>query len=167
MQKNQPTTVRVLAVSLSSRGFGHAVMEGDNRLVDYGHKVLNDDKNARSLAHVEKLIVRNAPDTLVLSDVNAKGVHRAPRIKDLNQRILALAKSHKLKTVKISALELRNRLLGREVGTRQEIAELLAARFPDELALRLPNRRKPWESEDARMDIFEATGLAVAASPRQ
>lgn len=163
MHEDQTTTARVLAVSLSSRGFGYAVMERNNRLVDYGHKVLYENRNVRCLAHIEKLMKRNAPDALVLSDVDAKGVYRAPRIKELNQEILALANNRKLKVVKISARELRERLLGREIGTRHEIAELLASQFPDELASRLPTKRRDWESEDARMDIFEAVELAIAS----
>ena len=42
------------------------------------------------------------------------------------------------------------------------MAELLAKKFPDELASRLPPKRKPWKSEDSRMDIFDAVALAVA-----
>jgi len=53
-------------------------------------------------------------------------------------------------------------LLGNPKGTKQEMAELLAKKFPDELASRLPPKRKPWKSEDKRMDIFDAVALAVA-----
>ena len=41
------------------------------------------------------------------------------------------------------------------------MAEMIAMQFPDELASRLPPKRKPWKSEDARMDIFDAVALAV------
>src|SRR5260370_41591869 len=99
---NQTSTqFRSLAVSLSSRGFGYAVMEGNKRLIQYGKKVFEDDKNARSLAHLGKIIVRNQPDVLVLQDVNATGTRRAPRIKGLHRKAVALAKKHKLKVVKI------------------------------------------------------------------
>jgi hypothetical protein len=53
-------------------------------------------------------------------------------------------------------------LLGNPKGTKQEMAEMLAGKFPDELASRLPPKRKPWKSEDSRMDIFEAVALALA-----
>ena len=152
---------RLLAVSLSTWGFGYAVLEGGNSLVDYGNKRINKDKNARSLAHIEKMIVHNQPDVLVLQDVNAKGTHRAPRIKQLHRKIVALAKKRKLKVVEISGTELRRLLLNNEAGTKREMAELLAKKFPDELASRLPEKRKAWKSEDARMDIFDAVGLAV------
>ena len=153
---------RILAVSLSTWGFGYAVLENGNSLVDYGNKRINTDKNARSLAHLEKMIARNQPDILVLQDVNARGTHRAPRIKQLHRKVVALAKDRKLKMMEISGTELRRLLLNNEDGTKQEMAELLAKKFPDELASRLPAKRKAWKSEDARMDIFEAVALAVA-----
>jgi hypothetical protein len=158
---------RILAVSLSSRGFGYAAVEGNNRLVDYGKKIINEDKNVRSLAHIGKVITRNQPNVLVLQDVNAKGIHRAPRIKELHRKVVALAKKHKIRVVKISGTELRSRILGNPKGTKHEMAELLAKQFPDELATRLPPKRKLWKSEDARMDIFDAVGLGVVFRLKQ
>ena len=171
MQKIQtPKQVRTLAVSLSSRGFGYAAMEGNNRLISFGKKIFNEDKNVRSLAHIEKVIIRNEPDVLVLQDVNAKnarGTRRDPRIKKLHRKVVVLAKKRELKVVEISGTELREVLLGNARGTRQETAELLAKQFPDELASQLPPKRKSWESEDARMDIFEAVALAVVVRVKQ
>lgn len=154
--------IRILAISLSTYGFGYAVMENGCRLVNYGKKVIPKDKNAKSLTGIEKMMVRNRPDVLVLQDVNARGTHRVPRIKTLHKKVLALAKKHDLKVDNISQKELRLTLIGREGATKQEMAELMASRFPDELALRLPPKRKPWVSEDSRMDYFDAVGLVVA-----
>jgi hypothetical protein len=56
---------------------------------------------------------------------------------------------------------MRSLLLGNPKGTKQEMAEKLAKDFPDELASRLPPKRKLWKSEDSRMDIFDAIALAV------
>lgn len=152
---------RVLVVSLSSRGFGYAVMEGNARIIDYGHKVFSKDKNDKSLAHIEKMIIRNQPDALALQASTTKGSRRAPRIKKLHGYVIALAKNRKLKVVQISGTALRNKLISDVEGTQYELAKLLAKQFPDELASRLPPKRKTWKSEDARMDIFDAVGLAV------
>jgi hypothetical protein len=46
------------------------------------------------------------------------------------------------------------------------MAVVLAQKFPDELASRLPSKRKLYDSEDARMDIFMAVGLGVASFTR-
>lgn len=154
---------RVLAVSLSTRGFGYAVIEGENAIIDYGKKRINRNKNIVSLAQIDKVIARNQPAVLVLQDVDkAKGTRRVPRIKELHRKIVLLAKKQKIKVVKISGKELRALLLGNEAGTKHEMAELLAKQFHDELASRLPPKRKTWKSEDSRMDIFDAVELAVA-----
>jgi hypothetical protein len=153
---------RILAVSLSSRGFGYAVLEGNNRLISYGHKIIYKSKNRRSLAHICKLIISNEPEVIVLRSVKAKGTHRAPRIKKLHMQVVALAKKHKLRVVEISGPQLRNALLGSPKATKHELAESLAKQFPDELASRLPPPRKIYKSEDSRMDTFDAVGLAVS-----
>jgi len=152
---------RIAAVSLSANGFGYAIMEG-NTLVEYRNKIFYTDKNANSLIHIDKFIVRYRPDVLVLNDVNAKGTYRAPRIKELHQKVVKLAKKHKLKINKISNIELRTLLLNDPKGTKHEMAECIAKQFPDELASRVPPKRKLWTSEANRMDMFDAVGLAVA-----
>ena len=151
---------RVLAVSLSVHGFGYAVMEG-NALVEYRNKVFLADKNANSVTHIDKLIVRFRPDVLVLHDVNAKGTYRAPRIKELHRKVVALAKKRGLNVSKLSNTELRTILLDNPRGTKHDMAERIAKQFPDELASRVPPKRKPWTSELNRMDISDAVGLAV------
>ena len=162
MNQTTSTKNRILAVSLSTRGFGYAVMEGESSFVDYGVKLITGDmKNIQSLGKMEKLINYYQPDMLVLQDVNAKGTHRAERIKTLHRNIIALARERKLKTVTFSRIQVRTALLHDSNGTKHDMATTLANQFPDELASRLPPKRKPWKSEDARMDIFEAVGLAV------
>jgi hypothetical protein len=154
--------VRILAVALSTKGLGYAVMEGQNVFIAYGNKVVEGgDKNVKSLVWIEKLMARYQPGVLVLQDVAAKGSRRAPRIKSLHRKIVKSAEKQKIKVKLISGKEVRNLLLGNPKGTKQEMAELLAGKFPEELAFRLPPKRKPWKSEDSRMDIFEAVALAV------
>jgi len=135
-------------------------MEG-SRLIEYRNKLIHADKNANSLIYIDKLIVRFRPDILVLNDVSAKGTYRAPRIKELHRKVVALAKRRKLKVVKISNTELRTALLNDPKGTKHDMAERIAEQFPDELASRVPPKRKAWTSEANRMDIFDAVGLAV------
>jgi Holliday junction resolvasome RuvABC endonuclease subunit len=164
---NQTKQVRILAISLSSRGFGYAVMEGERALVIYGNKSVKKDKNVNSLVQIDKMVTRYQPDVLVLHDVNAKGTYRALRIKALHRRVIKLAKKRKLKVKEISVTWLRSQLLGDPKGTKHEMAEMLAKEFPNELASRLPPKRKAWVSEDGRMDTFDAVALAVAFSMKR
>jgi hypothetical protein len=137
-------------------------MEEQDVFIAHGHKIVEgEDKNIKSSIWVENLIARYQPGILVLQDVAAKGSRRAPRIKLLHRQIVKLAGKKKIQAKLISGMKLRITLLGNPKATKQEMAELLARQFPDELATRLPPKRKPWKSEDSRMDIFEAVALAV------
>ena len=152
---------RILAIALSTRGFGFVVMEGQKTIIECGGRVADGDKNVQSLTKMKKLLNFYRPGVLVLQDVEAKGSRRAPRIKTLNRRIKGVAEKRKIEVKLISGKQLRSLLLGNPKGTKQEMAEKLAKDFPDELASRLPPKRKQWKSEDSRMDIFDAMALAV------
>lgn len=152
---------RIAAVSLSTNGFGFAVMES-NALVQHGNKVISGDKNVNTLAQIAKLLIKLRPDVLVLHDVNAKGTYRNQRIKTLHKSVVMVARKRKLKVVTISGVALRTTLLNDSQGTKHDLAKRVAEMFPNELASRLPPKRKAWTSERRRMDLFEAVGLAVA-----
>lgn len=160
------TQARILGIALSSRGFGYAVLEGENNLVDFGRKRLYGDRDKGTLAAIEKVIARYQPDALILQDAHkAKGTNRIPRIKEVSRKITALAKKKNIKVVKISGKELRTKLLGNEDGTKHEMAILMARRFPDRLASRLPPKRRSFDNEDPRMDYFDAVGLVASLRP--
>jgi Holliday junction resolvasome RuvABC endonuclease subunit len=162
---NQTNKFRILSLAPTTRGVGYAVIEGENMLVAYGVKtarVKRRDKNARLMAHVKTMFLRYRPDKLVLYDLNAKGVHRRPRIKELQRFIVRLAQRRKLNISKFSRIEVQSLLLGGRKGTKHAVAQLLAERFPAELASRLPPKRIWYDPEDRRIDIFEAVALVVA-----
>jgi hypothetical protein len=158
---------RILAIALSFRGFGFVVMEGEKTIIECGGRVARGDKNAQSTAKVEKLLNSYRPGVVVLQDVEAKGSRRYPRIKALNRQIKAVAEKRKIQVKLISGKHMRSVLLGDPKGTKHETAETLAVQFPDELASRLPPKRKLWKSEDGRMDIFDAMALAVVFRLKQ
>jgi hypothetical protein len=168
MNHQYPKQFRLLAVALTSRGLGYAVLEGEKLLVESSHmSVRKGDKNKQCLAKVEKLAAFYRPDVLVLQDVTAKGSRRAPRIKKLHWGVISLARKQKIKLELISEAQLRTLLLGDPRGTKHEMAEMLAKLSPDELASQLPPKRRAWESPDSRMDIFDAVGLVVAFRTRE
>jgi hypothetical protein len=168
MNQKTPKHFRILAVALSARGFGFVVMEGQKTVIEYGGRVAADgDKNAQSLTKMKKLLNFYRPGVLVLQDVEAKGSRRAPRIKTLNRQIKGVAEKHRIEVKLISGRQLRSLLLGNPKGTKQEMAEKIAKDFPDELASRLPPKRRLWMSEDGRMDIFDAMALAVVFRMRE
>ena len=161
MNQNHSKQLRVLAIAPSSRGFGFALLEQPGTLVDWGHKPVKGDKNAQSLKKLSALIKLCQPELIVLEDA-MKEVRRSARIQELGEQIATLAAKESIKVKVLSRKKVRAVFFTDGEGTKQEQAELLAARFPDELGSRLPPKRKPWKSEDSRMDIFDAVALAVA-----
>ena len=94
-----------MAIAPTTRGFGFAVLDGNETLVDWGVRRIDGKiKNTWSLAMVKKLVARYQPGVMVLQDTLAKSSRRAPRIKALTKRIIALAAGHKV-SVKLFTFE--------------------------------------------------------------
>jgi hypothetical protein len=69
MNKIHPKQFRILAIAPAYIGFGFAVLEGQDTLVDWGVKNVAGNKNTQSLKQVEKLIIQYQPGVLVLQDI--------------------------------------------------------------------------------------------------
>lgn len=151
-------TLRVVAIDPTTRGFAYAVLEGPENLIDWGlvHVLVRTDANV--LSRVEQILDRCVPDLLVVED--GRGTKRRERAQRLIKSIENLAKRRTLPVVHVSRSRVRQVLS--PASTKQEVAEAIARTFP-ELAPRLPRFRKPWMSEDERMNIFDAVSLALAA----
>src|ERR1035437_6674006 len=160
MNQTASEQIRILAIALTARGFGYCVME-NQVILESGNKGVEGNKNSQSVYKIEKLLKQFLPSLLVLQDVNAAGCRRAPRIKTLHRQIIKLAGNLKIKVSLFSGKLLRIALLGDVKGTKHEMAEFLAQKYPVELAAKLPPKRRAWENEDGRMDMFDAVGLAV------
>lgn len=151
---------RVLAVDPSTRGFGFAILEGPNRLIDWGVKETKTDKKSRSQKLIANLIDLYQPSVIVIEDHAAKGSRRCGRVRELIDDISQLAEKRNVKVRSFSRLKVKQAFSESDATTKYKIAVAIAERFP-ELAPRLPRYRKPWMSEDYRMSIFDAVGFGV------
>lgn len=154
--------LRILAIAPSTRGFGFAVLEGPAKLVDWGVKTASGNKNTESLAKVDELLAHYQPTALVLENHAAPDTRRSSRIRTLGTRLRTLAKRREVKVKMLTRTRVRQVFFSDGEGTKQALAEILAKRFPAELGSRLPPKRRPWMSQDYRMDIFDAVALALA-----
>jgi hypothetical protein len=157
---------RILAIAPSSRGFGFAVMEGGETLVDWGVKSVAGDKNADALKKVGAMISLYKPAVLVLEDASAKWSRRSRRIRDITKTIAAMSATAQMKVALFTRNQVMRFFFEDGVGTKYTIARIIAMRFPEELGHRLPPKRKPWKSEDYRMGIFDAVALAITKQVR-
>src|SRR5215468_8987466 len=160
MSRAYTSDPRVLAIDPSTRGFGFAILEGPNRLIDWGVKETKTDKRKRSLKLIADLIEQYQPSVLVVEDYTRKGSRRCRRVRELIKDISKLAVQRKIKVRNFSRLKVKQAFSESGTSNKYEIAIAIAKRFP-ELASRLPRFRKPWMSEDYRMSIFDAVALAI------
>jgi Holliday junction resolvasome RuvABC endonuclease subunit len=162
MEKTIPKYARILGVAPSSRGLGFAVLEGLNTLVDWGVKSAMEDKNDSSVRKLEEMLAHYQPDLMVVENTSITPIRRSERIRALTKRIVHSAKSRRVAVRSFSREEVMRTFFADGRGTKYAAAEIIAKRFPEELAGRLPPKRRPWMSEDYRMDIFDAVALCLA-----
>ena len=163
-------TSRVLAIDPTSKGFGYAVLEGPDELIDWGVKEDRQNRNTRCLKQIAGLIERWRPDVFVVEEVRGKSSRRSLRVRELITETLNLAAVKGIRRFTITRPMIRITFATDGVLTKHHIATDIARRFP-ELARRLPPLRKPWISEPARMSIFDAVSYALTyyyfAQPKQ
>jgi Holliday junction resolvasome RuvABC endonuclease subunit len=161
MTKSTLSHFRILALCPSPRGLGFAVLETGEKLVDWGVRSGKRDKRERTVAHFQELVSVYRPGIIVGESFSERS-RRSPRSLELSQEIKLLAERAGIKVASFSRARVKKALSIDTEATKHEVAVMLAKRFPQELGSRLPPKRKPWTSEDARMDIFESVGLALA-----
>jgi hypothetical protein len=151
----------VTAIYLNSRGFAFVVFESPLAPLDWSIvEARGDKKREKILARINSLFTRYKPDVVVLQDTSHTGTHRPHRIRRLNETVAELAKQYSLPVKEFTRAEVRQRFAYLGCVTKDSIAQVIAKHIPA-FERFLPQPRKPWKSEDARMGIFDAAALAM------
>ncbi|MEX2116820.1 MAG: hypothetical protein WEB37_08030 [Bacteroidota bacterium] len=158
MNRASAKSKRILAIDPTSRGFGFAVLEGPERLIDWGVVQVRGDRHRRCLARVDDLLEVYRPDIAIIEDLS-RNRRRPTRVKKLLEAIRHLAAEKRIVSRRVSKAQVQ-RTFAKFGGTiKHEIAAAVAKRFP-ELSPRLPPRRKLWMSEAETMAVFDAVAFA-------
>ena len=151
-------TKRVLAIDPTTKGFGFAVLEGPDGLIDWGVRHASGNRNHRNRRCREEaaaLIAQYQPEVLVVECTSAKGCRRRRRVRRLIKGLLILARQQRLRARRISRRSVLRSFGQSSAANKYRVAVTLTERFP-ELAPHLPPERKLGDSEDERMAIFDA-----------
>ena len=152
---------RIVAIELMSPGFAFAVLEGPERLIDWGGREVQGDVSV-FLDKLGQLLDRYRPDALVLEE--PAGSRRGNRGREWLAWAEELASDRRLSIHAVGPEEFRWRVpLIRK--NRHAVATAVARQFP-QLRPALPSQRKPWEAEPARIAVFVAIARAFAAFAR-
>ena len=151
----------VLAIFPTSKDFAYAYFEAPLSPIDWGVKrIRGRDKNAQSLAIVERLCNALRPDTIVIEDCVLSRTRRHPRIRRLYSLIATFAHTENIDLACYARAAVRKTF--NEDGTirRHEMAQVIASNIPA-FAHSLPRQRKLWKAEDRRLALFDAAALAL------
>src|SRR5438552_487623 len=107
MSRAYTKDMRVLAIDPSTRGFGFAILEGAEKLIDWGVKETKKNKNAKSLNLVDELIELYQPRVIVVEDYEGKGSRRCDRVSELIEDISKLASKKKIRVRSFSRAKVK------------------------------------------------------------
>jgi hypothetical protein len=143
------------------RGFGWIVFEGPFAPHDWGvARAKGSEKNSQCLLHIERLLSRYNPETLVLEAFERRRSARADRIARLGRAIVALAQDRSIEVAIYTRGEVKACFAKVGAVSRQQVAEAVSRHVPA-LLHRLPKPRRPWQSEHPRMALFSAAALVL------
>ena len=163
MNTIHPNQFRILAIAPVTRGFGFAVLEGQDTLANWGVKVVSGkgNKNAKILPKAEELIARYQPGVLVMEDASAKGSQRHPRIQRLVPQIVKVAAKQNVNVALFSREQVTKILFSDGRWTKHGLAEIVAGQFTEQLGSKLPPKRTAAMREHYQMGIFDAVALLL------
>jgi hypothetical protein len=153
----EPDQRRILALDVRPRSFAFVVFGNSHELLDWGARSFRGGLNAVRVPRgpkVMRLIDEYVPEVLVLKNPQTKTSER------IIHGIRKQAKLHRITVRLLSQNVVKETFAGRN-RNKHQIASAIAERFPELLYI-LPPKRKPWQSEDYRMSIFDAAAVGTA-----
>jgi hypothetical protein len=147
---------RLLALDVRPRSFGFVAIEEPYGILDWGVKSFRGGVNKVRIPFgpkVEQIIDQFAPDILIVKCARTKRIGR------LIELIRTRANKQKVRVRLLSPKNVDLAFPG--YRNKHQIAATVADKFPELLSL-LPSPRRPWQSEDYRMSIFDAAAVGIA-----
>lgn len=159
--KHGEDTAFVLALAPNSRGFGFVLFESALAPVDWGVQELrSEQRNAKILAFVARIIDRYAPVVLIVEDWADAACRRGARVLALYESLAALAKKRCVRLVCVSRTRLKQYFAAVQPTNKYEIALAIAKLIPA-FSFQVPPVRRIWMSEDSRQGLYDAAALGM------
>ena len=151
----------VLAVYPTSRGFGWALFEGPEALVDWSTaNAKGKHADSTAMRRFGEIIDRYHPATLVMERYDGDGTRRGEHMRILAETMRRFAGNHDMDTPVYDRATLNAAVLGQPSATRHTVACAIGNRLPF-LKSKLPSKRKLWDPEKDQMCLFNAVALGL------
>ncbi len=150
----------VLAVHVSTFGFGWVLFETPRRVVSWALVRERAGHDAKLLQSFKRLIERYEPAVLAVEAFEDGESRRRPRIQKLYRAMIGEANAAQIGTRVFDRDVIRAAFVHFGAQTRGEIARVIADRI-DSFGHRLPGNREVWNTLDPRQSLFDAAAIAV------
>jgi len=160
---------RIIALEIRASKFGFAVLEGRERLLDWGVRTFGEDVESFESTLSDRLgtlLTFYDPTVVVIRDREPQSAADGKKIRTIIGAIKQVIKPGSTKLHVFTTSQIRDRFALSGNTTKHDIAKSLAERF-EELSFKLPNKRKAYQSEAPVMLVFDALATAVAFSERR
>lgn len=151
---------RVLSLDLRAQRFGYAVFEGPNSLLDWGIRTHAGGKRSLLERRLSSLRSLFAPSIILIRKTVDRNPLSRRTIRHSLRTVRAFAKRVLVVVHVVDGSSLRKFFSKESRVNKHDVAKIVASRFP-ELSWRLPQKRKPWQTEPTRQSIFDAASLGV------
>lgn len=148
---------RLLTLDPTRHGFAYVLLEDHEILIDWGLVHAGASIEA-SMRRLDELISRYTPELLVIEHSSEFGRRRGSRAREFLVSVDIRGLSGEITVERVSQDAVRQAFS--EFKGKYARALSLLDRYP-ELRPWRPRVRKPWMSEDERMNIFDALILAL------
>jgi hypothetical protein len=145
---------RIIAVDLRTQSLGFVVLEGPDRILDWGVKSFRGGVNAVRDPlglKITRLIATYVPDGIVL--------RRRPRTNAAVRQLEEEAGAQRVAVHFLSGRMVKDAFP--HCRNKYEVASVVCDRFLELISV-LPPKRKPFQNEDYRMRIFDAAATGIA-----
>jgi hypothetical protein len=151
---------QIIGVYPTERGFGFAVFEARGQLADSGVARLYPNNDDEFVMRIAALIDKYNPALMLFEDTT--NTTRGEKARRQIERAVEYAGLRDVRVLLVSRGDVRQALNLPKDATNYQVAEKVSDVLP-ELKQRLPDKPKPWQSDDERMALFAATGLGLVA----
>ena len=149
----------VVAIDPTPKGIAYVFFENGD-LLDADQRGTSSDER-EILAAVDEILDGCAADVLILENPDAPKARRHPRMRHLLRLITSHVRRRNIPVLAVAREDVREAWAAKGVTTKEAIAAAIAERLPG-LAPFVPPPRKYPNSEDARVNLFDAASLALA-----
>lgn len=157
-------TERVLALEIRPTVIGFALFDVFGGFLDWGrrtHRVARENAPQVAADRMATLIEQHQPSVIITRRRNIRTAHLRQRINAIVQTVRREARIRRIEFLTVQSEAIRRFFASQHCTSKDERAALIARWFPD-LSWKLPRKRKPWNSEDQRMVLFDAAATALS-----